>query len=168
MRTAFAAAVLALVACRPPNPSACPPPAQGLFVTQILFQRGAGLSPTDPDLAISFTASGDALYVGSARVPVAGNYMGRIGVDRFTSLVNELVAAGLPEPGTPALIPTAPACGAAATLTLAYHTSGGRFAQIGLCAGSPEERRLLAPIYQLVEQTRWQPGGPALHVGLAR
>lgn len=164
MRTPLLMGVALLLACRPLAPAACPAPAQGLAVTQILLQRGTGEHPTDPDFAITFTASGDALYAGSTRVPIPGNYMGRIGADRFATLVNRLLSAGLrpPAAASPAIESS---CGSTATVTLAYQTLGGEFGHVSVCPGSAEERRLLAPVYQLVEQTRWQPGGTLVSLG---
>lgn len=163
MRMLSIPGIALLLSCRP-APMACPSPSQGLVVTQVLLERGTGSHPTDPDFTITFTASGDALYAGSARVPIPGSYMGRIGPERFTGLVNRLLSAGLPVPGSGAP-PAEATCGPASTVTLAYQTISGQFAHISVCPGSVEERRLLTPLYQLVEQTRWQPGATILSLG---
>lgn len=161
-------AAVALAACRPGAPEACPVPLlapQSLFVSQVFLERSPGLDAPSPDFTLTLTASGDALYAGSPRVPVRGSYMGRIGPERFATLVTELTAAGLPAPSGTQPVLEPPACRGEAVITLAFQAADGRFGRTAFCAGSESERQLALPIYRLVEQTRWQPGGPSLSIG---
>lgn len=162
--------LLALVACQPTSLSqTCPSPVPGAsstLVTQLLLRRARDLGPGAPDFSISLTASGDALYSGSPSVPVPGQYLGRLGAERFNQLVAQLRADGL-VPADPAssVVPPNPGCGAESVISLSLQTADGRFAQLSFCPSSAEESRLARPIYRAVESIRWQPGGRVL--GLA-
>jgi hypothetical protein len=165
------AVIAALVGCHPSQlAQSCPAPApaaQPLFVTQLLLQRGdPEAGPEGSEFTLTFSASGDALYAGSSRVPIKGQYMGRIGPERFAGLVTSLTAAGLPSPAEPPR-ESAPVgvCLPAEMISLSFQTADGRFRRSIFCAGSDAERQLAAPIYRLAEQVRWQPGSLALRLG---
>ena len=145
----------------------CPTPAAsatGLsLATQLLLRRGPDLGPGAAEVTLNLTASGDALYTGGPGVPVPGQFMGRMGADRFQSLLSRLVRAGLTlSPTDSALSDPAGQCGRLSVISLSVQTADGQYLRQVFCAASPTEARLADPIYRAAEEIRWQPGARTL------
>jgi hypothetical protein len=168
-RLVFVLTAVSLVACHPtqvaqtcPAPEATAPTA--MLVTQVLLRRGPEAIPAIPDFTLSLTASGDALYVGSATVPVPGEYMGRLGSPGFQRLVNDLVAGGLVlDADQPAA--SRPSCSPQPVITVSIQTADGRYSGTTFCGRSDSESRLAGPIYSAIEHIRWYPGAKSLALG---
>jgi hypothetical protein len=134
-----------------------------MLVTQVLLRRGmSSEGPVAPDYTLSLTASGDALYIGSPRVPIQGQYMGRLGQGAFQRVVADLMARGLVLDQEAKL---APACGPEAAISIAVQTADGHYSGATFCGRSESESRLARPIYQAIEQIRWYPGARQLALG---
>jgi len=161
----------ALVACQPTQVAqTCPAPAPAtapasMLVTQVLLRRGGSPEgPLMPDYTLSLTASGDALYIGSPRVPVQGQYMGRLGQSAFQRIVADLMARGLLLDQEAKAAPT---CDPEVAISIALQTADGRYSGAVFCGHSESESRLARPIYQAIEQIRWYPGARQLALGPA-